>query len=293
MDLPLNALRAFAVSARHLNFARAADELHLSPTAVSQHVKNLEARYGVRLFHRLPRGLALTDEGRAILPAVAASFDRLAESLQQLKDGCPRETLTLGVVATYAVGWLLPRLARFQAACPHVDLRLQTHNNRVDLAAEGLDAAIRFGDGHWHGAQAVPLLQAPLAPLCAPALAARLRHPQDLMDVPLLRSYRVDEWDQWCALAGVPVPPLRGMVFDSSLALAEAAALGVGVALLPTVLFQRDLVQGRLVRPFDVEVSVGRYWLTRLASRPPSPALASFEAWLTGDDAPTGAPQAV
>jgi LysR family transcriptional regulator of beta-lactamase len=139
MDLPLNALRAFAVSARHLNFARAADELHLSPTAVSQHVKNLEARYGVRLFHRLPRGLALTDEGRAILPAVAASFERLAESLQQLKDGRPRETLTLGVVATYAVGWLLPRLAQFQSACPHVDLRLQTHNNRVDLAGEGLD----------------------------------------------------------------------------------------------------------------------------------------------------------
>ena len=293
MDLPLNALRAFAVSARHLNFARAADELHLSPTAVSQHVKNLEARYGVRLFHRLPRGLALTDEGRAILPAVAASFDRLAESLQQLKDGCPRETLTLGVVATYAVGWLLPRLARFQAACPHVDLRLQTHNNRVDLAAEGLDAAIRFGDGHWHGTQAVPLLQAPLAPLCAPALALRLKQPQDLMDVPLLRSYRVDEWNQWCAVAGVPVPPLRGMVFDSSLALAEAAALGVGVALLPTVLFQRDLAQGRLVRPFDVEVSVGRYWLTRLASRSPSPALVSFEAWLVGNDVPTDALQAV
>lgn len=293
MDLPLNALRAFAVSARHLNFARAADELHLSPTAVSQHVKNLEARYGVRLFHRLPRGLALTDEGRAILPAVAASFERLADSLQQLKDGRPRETLTLGVVATYAVGWLLPRLAGFQAACPHVDLRLQTHNNRVDLAAEGLDAAIRFGDGHWHGTQAVPLLQAPLAPLCAPALAAHLKQPQDLMDVPLLRSYRVDEWDRWCAVAGVRVPPLRGMVFDSSLALAEAAALGVGVALLPTVLFQRDLAQGRLVRPFDVEVSVGRYWLARLASRPPSPALASFEAWLIGNDVPTDALQAV
>lgn len=193
MDLPLNALWAFAVSARHLNFAHAANELHLSPTAVSQHVKNLEARYGVRLFHRLPRGLALTDEGRAILPAVAASFDRLAESLQQLRDGRPRETLTLGVVATYAVGWLLPRLAAFQMACPHVDLRLH--------------------------------------------------HAQDLMDVPLLRSYRVDEWDRWCTVAGVPVPPLRGRVFDSSLALAEAAALGAGVALLPTVLFQRDLAQ--------------------------------------------------
>ncbi len=96
MDLPLNALWAFAVSARHLNFAHAANELHLSPTAVSQHVKNLEARYGVRLFHRLPRGLALTDEGRAILPAVAASFDWLAESLQQLRDGRPRETPTTG-----------------------------------------------------------------------------------------------------------------------------------------------------------------------------------------------------
>ncbi|MFZ2991147.1 LysR family transcriptional regulator, partial [Ideonella sp.] len=141
MDLPLNALRAFEVSARHLNFTRAAVELHLTPTAVSQHVKNLEARFGVALFRRLPRGLALTDEGQALLPVLSESFERIAQRLSGLREARPREPLALGVVATFAIGWLLPRLPDFQLAHPWIDLRLSTHNNRVDLAAEGLDAA--------------------------------------------------------------------------------------------------------------------------------------------------------
>lgn len=159
-------------------------------------------------------------------------------------------------------------------------MRLFTHNNRVDLAAEGLDAAIRFGDGQWPGCEAVPLLDAPLAPVCSPALAHRIRTPADLGRETLLRSYRGDEWPAWCEAAGVRAPLLTGPQFDSSLLLADAAAQGAGVALLPLRLFSRDLQAGRLVRLFDVEVAVGRYWFTRLARRRASPAVQALRRWL-------------
>jgi len=280
MDLPLNALRAFEVSARQLSFTRAAAELNLTPTAVSQHVAKLELRLGVRLFRRLPRGLALTDEGQALLPTLAEAFERMGAALAGVREGRPREPLSVGAVATWAVGWLLPRLPAFQAAHPFVDLRLFTHNNRVDLAGEGLDYAVRFGDGHWHGVDAQPLQQAGLSPVCAPDLATRLQQPSDLRGQPLLRSYRSDEWPLWCAAAGVPLPALRGLVFDSSLALAEAAAQGAGVALLPVRLFARDLASGRLVQPFALQIHTGRYWLTRLGSRRVNPAMQAFQDWL-------------
>ncbi|KAF1046251.1 MAG: HTH-type transcriptional activator AmpR [Herbaspirillum frisingense] len=241
MYLPLNALRAFEVSARHLSFTRAADELNVTQTAVSMQVKNLEERLGVALFRRLPRGLALTDEGLALLPVVAESFGRIGTVLAQFENGRKREVLTLGVVGTFAVGWLMPRLREFQQTYPFVDLRLLTNNNRVDLAGEGLDYAIRFGDGAWHGTEAERLFAAPLAPMCAPDIAARLRTPADLAAETLLRSYRSDEWIAWFAAAGAACPPIRGFVFDSSLAMAEAAAQQAGVALLPILMFEREL----------------------------------------------------
>ncbi|KAB2898527.1 MAG: LysR family transcriptional regulator, partial [Burkholderiaceae bacterium] len=130
MHLPLNALRAFEASARHLNLTRAAQELNVTQTAVSQHIRNLEDRLGQPLFRRLPRGLALTDEGQALQPVLADAFARIAAALERFSDTRPREVLTVGAVGTFAVGWLLPRLRDFQAACPFVDLRLLTNNNR-------------------------------------------------------------------------------------------------------------------------------------------------------------------
>jgi LysR family transcriptional regulator of beta-lactamase len=280
MQLPLNALRMFDAAARHLNLTRAAQELHVTQAAVSQHIRNLEERLGKPLFRRLPRGLALTDEGLALWPVVAQSFQRIEQSLQQVSEPRPREILTVGVVGTFAIGWLIPRLGQFQQLHPYIDLRLLTHNNRVDLAGEGLDAAVRFGDGSWHGTRADMLLRAPLSPMCTPALAQRLRHPGDLAGQTLLRSYRAQEWEGWFAAAGQPAPLARGAMFDSSLALAEAAAQGAGIALLPTRLFAHMLNQGRLARPFVQEVDTGAYWLTHLRSRPASAALHAFRRWL-------------
>ncbi|WP_431283030.1 LysR family transcriptional regulator [Humitalea sp. 24SJ18S-53] len=278
--LPLNALRAFEAAARHLSFTRAGLELRVTQAAVSHQVKALEEILGVRLFRRLPRGLALTEEGEALLPVLTDAFRSIGSTLNRFQGGRLRDVLTIGAVGTFVTGWLLPRLAAFRTAHPHIDLRLMTNNNRVDLAGEGLDAAIRFGDGAWHGTEATRLLAAPLCPLCAPQVAARLRQPSDLLRETLLRSYRVDEWDQWFAAAGLEAPNIRGFVFDSSLAMAEAAMQGTGVGLLPARMFETALREGRLVRPFAAEVTLGAYWLARLHSRPETAALAALRGWL-------------
>jgi LysR family transcriptional regulator of beta-lactamase len=170
--LPLNALRAFESSARHLSFTRAALELNVTQAAVSQQVRTLEERLGTTLFKRLPRGLAMTDEGLALRPVLTDAFDRIEAVLKQFEGGHFHEVLTVGVVGTFAVGWLMPRLKSFRESHPFVELRLLTNNNLVDLSTEGLDFAIRFGDGTWPGSLATRLLDAPLALLFTPEIAS-------------------------------------------------------------------------------------------------------------------------
>lgn len=279
-QIPLNALRAFESAARHLNLSRAAVELCVTQAAVSHQIRGLEERLGVSLFRRVPRGLVLTDEGAALVPVLTQTFDSVAETLDRFLDGRFHETLHVGVVGTFATGWLLPRLAAFEALHPTVDLRIYTNNNRVDIAAEGLDLAIRFGDGNWRATEAVPLFSAPMTPLCCPGLARRIVSPSDLTQHVLLRSYRADEWPRWFAAAGAELPPMRGPVFDSSVAIAQMAGEGYGVALLPPRLFEREITQGRLCRLFETEVETGTYWLTRLNSRSVSPAISKFQEWL-------------
>lgn len=283
--LPLNALRAFESSARHLSFTRAARELNVTQAAVSQQVRALEERLGAQLFKRLPRGLGMTDEGQALLPVVSDAFGRIDAVLKQFEGGHFHEVLTVGVVGTFAVGWLMPRLNRFRSAHPFVELRLLTHNNLVDFAAEGFDFAIRFGDGNWPGTQAAALLEAPLTALCAPDVAERLKAPRDLAAETLLRSYRADEWALWWAAAGLPSGAVRGPVFDSSRLMVEAAMQGAGVALAPAGMFERELRSGRLVRPFDVEVQTGSYWLTWLKSKRMTPAMQAFRDWIVAQAA--------
>ena len=279
-QLPLNALRAFEASARHLSFTRGGLELRVTQAAVSQQVKGLEQSLGTELFRRLPRGLALTDEGQALLPAVAETFGRLNETLERFKDGDFTHYVTVGVVGTFATGWLLPRLGSFARAHPRIDVRLLTNNNRVDLAGEGLDYAIRFGDGSWHATETTHLLAAPLTPLCAPALAEKLRRPADLKREMLLRSYRPDEWIRWFEAAKCAVPRIKGPIFDSSITMAQAAMQGAGVGLLPAMMFAEDIRRKRLMQLFDTEIALGAYWLTSLRSKRPTPAMQSFKAWL-------------
>ncbi|RTG41143.1 LysR substrate-binding domain-containing protein, partial [Serratia marcescens] len=201
--LPLNALRAFESSARHLNFTRAGLELRVTQAAVSQQVRMLEEQLGIQLFRRLPRGLDLTEEGQALLPVLNDAFDRIEAVLQQFEGGHFHEVLTVAVVGTFAVGWLMPRLAAFRTAHPFIDLRVLTHNNLVNLSADGMDFAIRFGEGLWPATCNIKLFDAPLTVLCPPAVAARLRTPQDLQHEQLMRTYRKDEWERWFTAAQV------------------------------------------------------------------------------------------
>jgi LysR family transcriptional regulator of beta-lactamase len=281
-QIPLNSLRAFEAAARRLNVTHAALELCVTQAAVSHHIRRLEELLGVALFRRLPRGLALTDEGAALAPMLHDTFDRVGAMLDRFGGGRLREIVNIGVVGTFAAGWLLPRLPDFEALHPDVDLRIMTNNNRVDLAGEGLDLAIRYGDGAWHGTDSVPVLEAPLSPLCAPLVARRLSAPNDLAREMLLRSYRPDEWRLWFEAAGSAAPPMRGPIFDASATLAAAAASGAGVALLPVRLFEQDLASGRLEQPFDIGIDAGRYWLTRLKSRTETRAMVAVRHWLTG-----------
>ncbi|MET3854052.1 LysR family transcriptional regulator [Rhizobium sp. OAE497] len=278
--LPLNALRAFEAASRHLSFTRAAIELCVTQAAVSHQVKLLEQRLGVTLFRRLPRGLMITEEGLALLPVLRESFDRMADMLERFEGGQLREVLKIGAVGTLAVGWLLPRLADFRTRFPYIDLRLSTNNNRVDIAAEGLDYTIRFGNGAWHDIEAEALFEAPLSVLCIPPIARQLKTPEDVAGQTLLRSYRSDEWPSWFEEAGLSAPPILGMVFDSSVLMVEAAMQGAGIALAPPLMFSRQLASGEIEQPFPIYISKGSYWLTRLKSRPVTLAMENFRRWL-------------
>lgn len=283
--LPLNAFRAFEASARHLSFTRAAIELNVTQAAVSHQVKALEEQLGIALFRRLPRGLMITAEGESLLPVLRDSFDRMADAVERFRGGRLREVLTVGAVGTFAVGWLMPRLSSFRQNHPFIDLRLSTNNNRVDLAAEGLDFAVRFGSGAWHATEAARLFEAPLSVLCTPEVARSLRQPSDVVGKTLLRSYRPDEWTRWFEAADVvePGPMHDSIVFDTSLAMMEAILQGAGIGLAPPAMFQRQLLSGEIVQPFRTSVSMGSYWLTRLQSRLVTPAMAAFSGWLMAE----------
>lgn len=280
--IPLKSLRAFEAAARHLSFTNAAIELNVTHSAVSQQVKQLEDLLNCPLFVRVPRGLMLTPEAEHLLPVLLESFDRIAQSLDFFSARQVREKLLVGVVGTFANGFLLPRLPEFQQKFPHIELVLSTNNNRLDIAAEGLDLAIRFGSGAWHGVHADFLCESPLTPLCTPDIAARLKSPADLLNFTLLRSYRRDEWSSWLQKAGGPLlPPSQPVVvFDSSVTMLAAAEQGVGIALAPAAMFSHLLAQGRIVRPFQTELVLGCYWLTRLQSKPETPAMRDFSQWL-------------
>jgi LysR family transcriptional regulator, regulator of gene expression of beta-lactamase len=280
-SVSLNSLRAFATAARHLSFTGAGRELFVTQAAVAHQVKALEAQLGVRLFRRTGRGLVLTDEGNRLAPVIGSAFGQIEQVLAALAGDRPKEILTVGVVGTFAIGFLFERLDDFKARHPQIELRITTNNNKVDLWTENLDLALRFGDGAWHGVAASPVMEAPLTPLCSPAVAAGLREPADLVTVPLLRSYRTGDWPAWFKAAGVAPIAATGPVFDASTLMVQAATLGQGVALAPACMFQRLIDSGQLIAAFETEVARGSYWLTRLHSREETPAMRAFHEWLS------------
>ncbi len=285
---PLNALRAFEAAARHLSFTRAADELHVTQTAISHQIKGLEERLGVRLFRRLPRGLLLTEEAQRYLPPVRDAFDRIAAATAQLAAGSSSGSLTVSVLPSFAAKWLVPRLGRFRAAHPDLDLRISSSSQLVDFARDDVDVGIRMGRGNYPGLRVDRLFGESVVPVCSPELLSGphpLRRPVDLRHHVLLHDDDHTGWQLWLELAGVEgVDARRGPILTDSAMVVQAAADGQGVALARSVLAAGDLAAGRLVRPFEVSLPHDlAYYLVSPEATAEQPKIRAFRAWVLAE----------
>lgn len=270
---PFGTLRAFEAAARHLSFKKAAEELHVTPSAISQQVRQLEDHLGVPLFRRLTRALELSPEGGAMLPKVREGLGSLSVAMAMVRRPVTAHSpLTVSAPPSFSTRWLLPRLQRFAVAHPDIDLRLTSSLEMIDgciaqnghsLFIEPRDdaVAIRYGGGDYAGSRVDRIFRASYVPVCSPKLLEgknALRRPEDLRHHTLIHDDTVPDerarpsWKQWLKLEGVEsVDAQRGPHFtDGSLAI-EAAADGMGVALALRPLVCPDVKAGRLAIPFD------------------------------------------
>jgi LysR family glycine cleavage system transcriptional activator len=290
---PLNALRAFEAAARHLNFSRAADELSVTPGAVSQQIQNLEDYVGAPLFRRTPKGLLLTDAAQTALPALREAFDGLAEAASLLTAAVDGRRLTLTAAPSFAAKWLVPRLGRFEAAYPQVDVWLSAGLDLVDLTAGEVDVALRYGAGRYPGMEVRRLIGETVIPVLSPELHAAnpLHGPEDLAKHLLLHDGSPDpddscpDWTMWLAARGVrDVDGARGPRFNQSSLVIEAAVNGRGVALAKRTLAQDDLDAGRLVAPLQIATAVDfAYYLVHPKAKGRLPQVKAFISWITAE----------
>jgi len=287
---PLNALRAFESAARHLNFSRAADELSVTPGAVSQQIQNLEDYVGVALFKRTPKGLLLTDPAQTALPALREAFDRLAEAASMLTAAVDGRRLTVSVAPSFAAKWLVPRLGQFEALHPLVDVWLSAGMELVDFNSGEVDLAIRYGTGRYPGLEVIRLMQETVIAVASPTLLAAqpLEALGDLAQHVLLHDGSPDadescpDWAMWLAARGVKgVDGARGPRFNQSSLVIEAAVGGRGVALAKRTLAQADLDAGRLVAPFQIATAVDfAYYVVHPKAKGRLPQVKAFVSWL-------------
>ena len=287
---PLNALRAFEAAARHLNFSRAADELSVTPGAVSQQIQNLEDYVGVALFKRTPKGLLLTDPAQIALPSLREAFDRLAEAASMLTAAVDGRRLTVTVPPSFASKWLLPRLGDFETQHPEVDVWVSADNEINDFASGEVDLAIRYGSGRYPGLETIRLMHETVLPVASPALLETqpLEAPADLANQVLLHDGSPDadpscpDWTMWLAARGVKgVDGSRGPRFNQSSLVIEAAVGGRGVALAKRTLAQADLDAGRLVVPLQIATAVDfAYYLVHPKTKGRLPQVKAFIAWI-------------
>lgn len=280
---PVQALRAFEATAREKSLTRAAQALHLTHGAISHQIRSLEDDVGVRLVERAGRGIRLTDEGERFALRVRAILADLAAAVQDLTDRSKPRQLRISVTPSFAARWLLPRMTRFAAQHPSIDLDVRASGSLVDFQRDDADCAVRYGLGKWPGVASEHLLDERFLAVCSPRLSGgRLpKRPPDLARCPLLRSN--DEfWRPWFAAAGLPWPePARGPIFNDSAHLLQAAIDGHGVALARTSLLGDDVRNGLLVRLFDIEVPSDRHYYfvypPRMAG---APKVELFGKWL-------------
>jgi LysR family glycine cleavage system transcriptional activator len=295
---PLNSLRAFEAAARHLSFTKAAEELSVTPAAISHQIKALEEFLGVVLFRRLTRALRLTDAGQAAFPKVREGFDKLAEAVEILRAEDEGKLLTVSVSASFGAKWLVPRLDRFRVAHPDLDIRIDATDRLADFQSDNVDVGLRYGMGNYPGLLVDKLFGAEMVPVCSPDLLdgpQPLRRPQDLAHHTLLHlDWTLEEeaspsWRMWLLAAGIPeIDATRGPRFSMESMMVQAAIEGQGVALAKTVLVGDDLAAGRLVMPFDLSVCDPlnfSYYVVCPTRTAEEPKVAAFRTWVLSEAA--------
>jgi LysR family transcriptional regulator, glycine cleavage system transcriptional activator len=285
---PLNAVRAFEAVGRHLSMTVAAEELHVTPGAISRQIQLLEEHLGTPLVVRGHRQITLTRQGTDFHRVASQAIDLLRAGSVRMKKKAKRRQLKIRAYTTFAMRWLIPRLSSFHAAHPDLEVLLTASLEPVDFKREDLDGAIRLGDGKWPGAASHRLVSNILVPVASPKLLKAgppLRKPADLANHTLLHSIaRPDDWAYWLEAAGAAgkVDAHSGMTYESSAFAYAAAVEGHGVAIAQLFLVEGDLAAGKLKRPFTKILDMGdfTYYLLIPRHRPESPQMALFRLWL-------------
>lgn len=283
----LKAVQAFEAAARLSSFALAAEELRVTPSAVSHQIKLLEEQVGVALFHRIHRAVTLTDAGRRCAEEITAAFTRIDAATRNVGRTGKSDVLSVHSTPSFATQWLMPRLARFSALNPDVDVRLNASTEPADLTTGAVDLAIRYGSRlQPAGAVSLPFPEETIVPLCAPALAdgpRPIRTPDDLRGHTLIHSeVCLATWPDWVRRHCREGPDVaRGPRFDRSFMAISAAVDGLGVCLESLLLVQRELETGRLVAPLGLNgPKVRGYTLSLMKSRADLPKIRGFQTWL-------------
>lgn len=280
--VPLNAIRAIEIVARRGALAPAAEELSVTPGAVSQHIRRAEERLGVELFERTPQGLRPTPALKQIMPQLSAGFSTLSDALAQLRGGT-ENVLVLTTGSVFATRWMIWRVGKFSALHPDIELRLVVTGSIMDLNRPDVDCAIRYGKGDWPGVKSLPLGGLEYQPVCAPSVAARLKRPEDLAHVPVFRdTTTMLSWDVWWQAAGVTNPPeTHGPTFSDPALAFDAAISEQGVLMAVDMMSADAVSDGRLVRPFGIAAQSGvQYWLATSEAKRETKKMRAFREWL-------------
>ncbi|HEX7340883.1 MAG TPA: LysR substrate-binding domain-containing protein [Rhodanobacteraceae bacterium] len=277
-----SSLSVFATVARHQNFAHAADELHLTASAVSHHIRKLEAQLGLTLFLRHARGVALTVEGRLLADATGGALTDVENVVDALREDRRNPRVRISVLPSLATDWLMPRLGRFREAYPDILLSIESRERLARFDDGHLDLGVRYGAGQWQGVTARFLMSGALLPVASPAMAAGIQTPAQITQLPLIADLAAEGWREWFRSAGVPDAPLAGMydIGNSANGL-RAAASGLGAILARKQLVAPFLASGQLVRLPGPEVPTRHaYYIVHAADQRPKPAARRFIAWL-------------
>ena len=293
---PLNALKAFEVAGRHMSFSRAAEELHVTPAAISHQIKALETNLGVKLFRRLNRSLQLTEAGQACLPGLRSAFETMASAVGRVRDKEDWNVLTISAPPAFGARWLVPRIVDFRTANPQIQVRIDPAIRSMDPVRDSVDVAIEFSQGHYSGRSvqrsAQRLFGQDVFPVCSPELLDGknpLTTPDDLRGHTLIHfDAPMDDpgwpnWETWLRANNVDrLDPNKGPHFTSPNFTTQALLAGHGVALMAELVVESELATGTLVKPFDISYPGDlSYWALATSVDSEDDPVTLFWNWLT------------